>query len=251
MPTPQELQQTISLIAETAHKVGVDDAYLVGGYPRSLAMGLPLSDVHDLDVASGRPGRAKELAGFVAEAGKANDYHQHHRTNTVTITIGNVEIDFQGSEVHDRVAPYVRLWGIEETPLSYNIFDRDFTMNSLAIKVGGTEIQDITGRGIADINAKKVVSIIPPDVSVEHDPLMITRAIRMACKYGFQIEPALWKAMKANARKLENSLSVERLAVEAFVLSKYPKAKEMIEALGITYLEGPKLIEQGRMEADE
>jgi len=251
MPTPQEIHQTIALMTEVAHKVGVDDAYIVGGYPRSLAMGLPLSDVHDLDVASGRPGRAKELAGFVAEAGKASDMHQHHRTTTVTITLGNVEVDFQGSEVHQHVAPYVRLWGIEETPLAMNIFDRDFTMNALAIKLGSNELLDVTGRGISDIQAKKVVAIIPPDVSVENDPLMITRAIRMACKYDFQIDPALWKAMKANGKKLENKLSRERLAIEAFVLSKYPKAKGMIEALGITYLEAPSLIEQGEMEADE
>lgn len=251
MPTPQEISQTIKLIEEVSEKYGIGDAYFVGGYPRTVAMGMPLTDVHDLDVATGKPGRAKELGGFVAASGHADDIHQHHRTNTVTVTIGNVEIDFQGSEVHDHVRPYVRLWGVEETPISLNIFDRDFTMNSLSIKVGTNEILDITRRGISDIRAKRVVSIIPADVAVPHDPLMITRAIRMSVKYGFEIDPALWKAMKKYADLLRTRLSAERLSIEAYVLSKYPKTKDIIDSIGITYLESPALIEEGHEMAEE
>lgn len=251
MPTAQELKQVIDLIEETAHRYGIIDGYFVGGYPRSMAMGRPLSDVHDLDVATAKPGRAKELAGFFAEAAKADDMYQHQRVNTVTVTVGNVEIDFQGSEVHEHVAPYVRMAGIAEDQLALNIFDRDFTMNSLAIKIGSTEILDVTERGIADIHAKRVSAIIPPEVSVEHDPLMVTRAIRMACKYGFQIDAPLMKAMKENANRLETKLSRERLAIEAYVLSKYPQAKAMMDSLGISYLEAPKLIEQGLEESGD
>lgn len=249
--TPQEIKSTIELIDETAHKYGIeDDAYFVGGYPRTLAMGLPLSDVHDLDVATGKPGRAKELAGFVAEASKG-DIYEHTRITTVTVTIGNVEIDFQGSENHYEVAPYVRLWGVEETPIAMNIFDRDFTVNALAIKFGTKDILDFTKRGITDIQNKKVVSILPPDVSIPKNPLMITRAIKVACKYGFDIDPQLWKMMKKHANLLKQRLTPQRLSIEAYVLSKYPQAKEMIDLLEITYLEAPNVIALGREEAEE
>ena len=247
----QELQAAIKLIEDVVHEYGVLDAYLVGGYPRTLAMGRPLSDVHDLDIASGLPGRAKELAGFVATAGRADDIHQHHRTTAVTVSIGDIEIDFQGSEPHGKVAPFVRLAGVEETPIAMNIFDRDFTMNSLAIKVGTSEILDITKRGLNDIKAKRVVTIIPADIKVPDDPLIITRAIRMSAKYGFEIDRELWMAMRKYSNKLEQKLSVHRLAIEAFVLSKYPQSKGMLDLLGIKFLEAPEMVEMGKEESED
>jgi tRNA nucleotidyltransferase/poly(A) polymerase len=243
---PQELQKAIKLIEDVVQEYGILDAYLVGGYPRTIAMGRPLNDVHDLDVASGLPGRAKALAGFVAAAGHADDIHQHHRTTAVTVSIGDLEIDFQGSEPHGAVAPYVRLAGVEETPISMNIFDRDFTMNSLAIKVGTKEVLDITKRGLKDIKDKRVATIIPAEIKVPEDPLIITRAIRMSAKYGFEIDKELWMAMRKHVNKLEQKLSVHRLAIEAFVLSKYPQSKGMLDLLGIKFLEKPAMIEMGK-----
>ena len=250
MPSGQEIHSVINLIRETAHKFGVEDAYFVGGYPRNAAMGLPLSDINDLDIASGTPKTALELAGWVAEAGKADDYEILHRTNTVRLTVDGVEMDFQGSSSHEDVAPYVRLWGVEETPIAKNIFDRDFTMNSLAIPLMGDKLVDMTKRGIKDIKDKNVASIIPAEIKVPQDPLLITRAIRMAVKYGFQIEPDLWKQMRKHANLLKSKLSPERLSVEAYVLSKYPQAKGMMDQLGIKYLEAPKFIQKGKEEAE-
>jgi poly(A) polymerase len=250
MPKPEEIASVIRLIEEVAHRFDAADSYFVGGYPRALAMGLTLGDVHDLDVASGNPYEASELAGFVAETG-ADDYKLHHRTNTITVFFGNVEVDFQGPGSHDHVAPYVRLWGVEETLIAKNVFDRDFTMNALAIKIGGDEILDITRRGMSDIYDKRVASILPPDVSVPRNPLMITRAIRFAAKYGYRIEKGLLKAMKENRSELEKQISPRRLAIEAYVLAKYPETKDLMEEVGIGYLEAPKFIEQGKESAEE
>jgi len=248
--SPREIVNTIGLIEDVVEQYGVLDAYFVGGYPRTLAMGLPLTEVHDIDVATGRPGRASQLAGLVASEGDADDVHRHHRTSAITVTMGNVEVDFQGAEPHEDVRPYVRLAGVEETPITLNIFDRDFTMNALAIKVGTTQIIDYTKRAMPDIERKMVVSVIPADVSVPNDPLMITRGIRMAAKFGFRIDNDLWKAMRKNVRRLPKELSRERLAIEAYILSKYPQAREYMDTLGIEYLEEEALVEMGEEESE-
>ena len=248
MSDPKLIIETITTIEEVALEFGVEDAYFVGGYPRALAMGLPLSEVHDLDIASGRPQKAMELAGFFAERAKPEDYEILHRTGTVRVTAKGLEIDFQGSSSHDEVAPYVRMWGVEETPLALNVFDRDFTMNALAIRVGTNEILDVTKRGMPDISDHRIASIIPPDVAVPRNPLMITRAIKFAARYGFSIERNLWKAMAKHVGQLEKKLSPERIAIEAYVLSKYPQAEEMLEKLGLGKLESPAMIEKGKDE---
>lgn len=252
MPQPSELAAVIKLIETVAAEYGMDyDTYFVGGYPRALAMGLGLEDVHDLDIASGSPKRATELAGFVASEGKADDIRRYTRTPTVNVTIGDVDIDFQGPMDHEKAAPYVRLWGVPETAIAKNIFDRDFTIDALAIKIGTSEILDYTRRGMSDINSRKIVAIIPPDVSIPEDPLMITRAVKLACKYEYDIDKALWKAMKKYVNLLPKSLSKERLALEAYVLSKYPESKGMLDELGIDYLEAPEVIKKGKEFSEE
>jgi len=251
MPVSSQIVAVIRMIEEVARDFNLEgDEYFVGGYPRSMAMGLSLADVHDLDVASGTPQRAAQLAGFVAEAAKAQNVSIHHRTPTTTMLVAGVEVDFQGAQAHEEVVPYLRIWRVADTPIARNIFDRDFTMNALALRFGETEILDLTRRGVDDINDGRVVSILPPEVSVPKNPLMITRAVKFACRYGFSIDKALWEAMKGNSKKI-SSLSPERMAIEAYVLSQYPAARDMLVELNLKELASPAEIEKGQGFAED
>ena len=234
MPTPKEITSTVKTLEKIAKEYGIDDAFFIGGFPRSIAMGFGLSDVHDLDVATGTPSKSAQLAGFVQEDTKATS-ETHHRTMTTTLTIGNIEVDFQGAESHDEVLPYLHSHGVEATPIAANVFDRDFTINTLMIPFGSREIIDITERGMSDIEDKRVSTILPAKIVVPRNPLIITRAIRFAHKYDFSIDGMLWKAMKENAKILSQKLSHERLIVEAHVLSKY-NVDDMLKELGLEYL---------------
>jgi tRNA nucleotidyltransferase/poly(A) polymerase len=245
-----QVAAAIQLIEEAAGRFGVVDAFFVGGYPRALAMGQTLEDVHDLDVASASADDAATLGGIVAEQAKS-EIESHHRTRAITVGVGAVEVDFQGPESHDKPSPWMHLWGVEDTPLARNIFDRDFTMNALAIPLGGNEIKDLTRRGMPDIMERRIASIIPPEVSVPTNPLMITRAIKFKLRYGFKIDPALWRAMTKYAGKLKEELTPRRLSIEAHVLSRYPESKEILRDIGLAYLVLEDVIEMGRRSSDE
>lgn len=244
MPTPEQIDATVDLLAEICARHGIDDAYLVGGLPRSIAMGRGWDDVKDLDIATGTPGVAIKLAGLVAEEGPADYYKRLRRTGTVTMEVGGVEMDFQGAMYKDEILPFMHAWGVEPTPIAMNIFSRDFTINSLAIRVGGDEILDITDRGMDDIDDRRIASIIPPDVATESNPLTITRAVKFAYKYDYRVDGALWDAMKRNVGALRKQISPERIAVEAYVLSKYD-CEEMLDELGLDYLYDAEFVETG------
>jgi tRNA nucleotidyltransferase/poly(A) polymerase len=245
MPSRDQIQHVISLLQEICARNGMSDVFFIGGYPRSIAMGTGLDDVKDLDIASGTPEKASQLAGLAASEAGAQKYKLHHRTPAITIDIGGVEIDFQGATEHEDARQFLHMWGIDATPISMNVFDRDFTMNSLAIPIGSNNILDLTRRGMADIDKEMISSILPPDFVVPRDPLMITRGVRFAYKYNFTIEDGLWKAMKDNVAELERKISPERLAIESFVLSKYD-AGDMLDELGLKYLHGPDMTEAGQ-----
>ena len=72
----------------------------------------------------------------------------------------------------------------------------------------------------------------------------------MAVKFGFKIDEDLWRAMRKNVRRLSKELSRERLAIEAYILSKYPQAREYMDTLGIEYMEEESLVEMGEKESE-
>lgn len=235
MPTPAQIRDAIDVLRETAHIFGISDAFFVGGYPRAMAMGLGLKDVHDLDIATGAPDKAVQLAGFMSEAGHDVDYEILHRSGTVRLNMNGMEMDFQGPSAHEHAMPYLHAMGIEATPVALNVFDRDFTINSLSMPLDSKHIIDLTDRGMNDIEAKRVATIVPPNDIVPRDALVITRAIKFSHKYGFAIDGKLWKAMKDFAHILPKQMSRERLAVEAHTLLQYDVG-ETLKELGLEYL---------------
>jgi tRNA nucleotidyltransferase/poly(A) polymerase len=243
MPTRSQLESAVRLIGDVVSRYGMQDVFFVGGYPRAMAMGLGWSDVKDLDVASGTPEKATQLAGLVAEEGDAEAYETRHRTRTVTIEVDGVEMDFQGPMSHDEVLPYLHSWGVEPTPIATNVFDRDFTINSLIIPIGEERIVDLTGRAQDDIDDERIATILPPRVAIRRSPLIITRAIRFSHKYGYKIDGSLWKAMKEGVGGLAD-LPEGRLAIEAYVLSKYD-CEDMLEELGLSDMASQEEIEKG------
>lgn len=238
----EEIRKIIKLISNISKEFGISDAFYVGGYPRTIAMDLPLSDISDMDIATASVGKANQLAGFVAEKYKNKNTKIHHRTMTTTLSVNDIEIDFQGPMENDYVLEYLHENNIETTPLAINIFGRDFTINSLAIPVNRNDILiDLTEQGIKDIKRKVISSIIPPEKCVPKNLLMITRAIRFAAKYEFDIEDKLWQEMKNNVDKLIKNISINRLAIEYLVLSKYD-TKNMLLQLGLDFLSSEKKI---------
>lgn len=233
--SPEDISKTIKIIEDAAKLYGIEDAFFVGGYPRAIAMGAPLSDVHDIDVGTSNPSHGPLLAGFVAER-TGGEIRTRHRSGTSTVDAGFTEIDFQAPAAHEDTLPYLHAQDIDPTPLSMNIFDRDFTINSLAIPVNGPlEIIDLTERGLRDLHNGRIVTIVPAEHAVSKDPILITRAIKFAHKYGFAIDGNLWEAMKKHAKDFKEKISSERIVVESEVLSQY-NTKSMLKELGLDYL---------------
>jgi poly(A) polymerase len=248
MPTGAQIKRIVSILGDVAKLYGINDAFFIGGYPRTVAMGLPLSDVHDLDIATSTPGKASQLGGLLAEQTQGEI---EERTKSTFVKAHGVELDFQAASEHEFTSPYLHAFDIDATPLAKNIFDRDFTVNSLAIPLGRNEIIDITRRGMEDLQRRMIASILPAKDVLPKNPLMITRALRLHCKYGFGIEKQTWQAMLENVDSFRNKISPERQAIEAYLLSKYGESIHLLEQVGLPELSLEEMITTGEKEADE
>lgn len=80
---------------------------------------------------------------------------------------------------------------------------RDLTINSLYKDLTTGEVLDLTGRGIPDIEARRIATPMDPDETYSDDPIRILRTLRFATRYGWEIPREVMDAMKRHASRLK------------------------------------------------
>ena len=107
--------------------------------------------------------------------------------------------------------------------LNEDLFRRDFTINSMALRLPDKTFVD-PFNGLQDLLAGVIRTPGKPEDSFSDDPLRMMRAARFASQLGFEIEPETFEAMKAMAGRIE-IISAERVQQELvkLMLGKYPR----------------------------
>jgi poly(A) polymerase len=76
-------------------------------------------------------------------------------------------------------------------------FRRDFTVNALFYNIADFSIIDYTG-GLEDLRARVIRSIGDPNERFREDPVRMTRAVAMAARLGFTIDPPIDAAIESH-----------------------------------------------------
>jgi hypothetical protein len=233
------IEKLINLASSTCSRYGVDDLYIVGGYPRALVMKEEVSDVRDLDFSAAWPEQTLKVGGLMATAVGVKNVDWYHRTMTMSWEWLGVKCDFRGDYVPVEVRDIMRLKGIRTTPLNMDVYNRDFTMNMLVYSLKDRKVYDVCGNSMKDIKDKVVRTFFDPSIIVKRNPLSILRAIKFAVRYGFSIDDPLARAIKENSHILFGStISTERLmAGVGDVLSEgRDEAERIIREFGMVRL---------------
>jgi poly(A) polymerase len=106
---------------------------------------------------------------------------------------------------------------------------RDFSVNSMAVRVPSREFVDPHG-GILDLAERVLRTPGTPEQSFSDDPLRMMRAARFAAQLGFTVAPEVVEAMTAMAARIE-IISAERVRDELVKLVCAPHPR-----LGLTLL---------------
>ncbi len=101
---------------------------------------------------------------------------------------------------------------------------RDFTVNAMAVRLPGRELEDPYG-GLLDLAHRVIRTPGTPEQSFSDDPLRMMRAARFAAQLGFSVDPAVVAAMTAMAERIE-IISAERVRDELvkLICAPYPRA---------------------------
>jgi poly(A) polymerase len=108
-------------------------------------------------------------------------------------------------------------------------FRRDFTINALFYDIATFSVIDYVD-GLADLKNGVVRSIGDPDVRLREDPVRMIRAIALASRLDFTIEPTLLDAIRAHRREIAKS-SQPRLLEEFYKILRAGSAERTLRGL--------------------
>jgi len=108
-------------------------------------------------------------------------------------------------------------------------FRRDFTINALFYDIATFSVIDYVD-GLADLKNGVVRSIGDPDVRLREDPVRMIRAIALAARLDFTIEPTLVEAIRTHRREIAKS-SQPRLLEEYYKILRAGSAERAFRSL--------------------
>ncbi|MBM3817754.1 MAG: polynucleotide adenylyltransferase PcnB [Acidimicrobiia bacterium] len=136
-----------------------------------------------------------------------------------------VPMDGHHENGHDRLLHRDNTFGTPEE----DAFRRDFTMNALFYDISSFSIIDYTG-GLHDINARLVRCIGDPNERFQEDPVRMLRAVAMAARLGFTIDPPVDAAIAAHRHEIARSAPA-RLVEEFYKLLRAGAAERAFRML--------------------
>jgi tRNA nucleotidyltransferase/poly(A) polymerase len=180
-----QIHPHILFIVDQLHRNG-HQALLVGGAVRDILLGRTPKDF-DL-VTSATPEQVRRLFRNARIIGR--------RFRLVLLRFGDMKVEvstFRGPLTSTREGMIHRdnTYG---TP-SQDAFRRDFTVNALMFDPQAMTVIDFTG-GLEDLQARRIRTISPPQVSFTEDPVRMLRAIRFKIRLGFTIDPVVQAAIR-------------------------------------------------------
>jgi poly(A) polymerase len=237
-PDAPGLEDVLEAIAAVARELDAE-VYLVGGFVRDRLLGGGHGKDIDLVVVGMDP---MPLLGAVASRFGWYAPERFVRFGTAQIRGGTWIVEGVRAR-SERYDPESRNPDVRPGTLAEDVWRRDFTVNALCQTLDG-EIIDITGKGIADLQARVLRTPLDPAETFAEDPLRMYRAARFVARLGFTLAPGTIEAMRAQAART-SILSVERVSdeIRRLLVAPYPSAgiAVLLEA-GLLELVLPELV---------
>ena len=233
-PALPEWEPAFAAVQEQARRRG-QRALVVGGYVRDRLLGGARADaIREVDVLVEGQG-AIELATAVGAALKLHPPVIFERFGTAHLDLDDRALEFVSSRV-ERYERSSRKPDVSPGTLKDDVMRRDFTINTLLMDWDGT-VLDLTGRGLSDLKARRIVTPLEPQATFDEDPLRMLRAIRFATTLQCSLDSSVEAAIRDQSSRLQPpTVSMERIRDEFSKLLLADHVQAGLELLDTTRL---------------
>jgi poly(A) polymerase len=183
--------------------------FFAGGCVRDNILG---KEIKDIDLAVELPDGGILLAQYLCQKGIATNLIIYKQFGTALVTMDNLKVELvmtrKESYRYKSRKPEVAFGTLKE-----DVMRRDFTVNSMLMRISDGEVLDLCEMGLKDIQDGLIRATSSPEIIFKEDPLRLMRAVRFSITLDFQLEKATKKAIKNHASEIKN-ISSERIADE-------------------------------------
>jgi poly(A) polymerase len=226
-PALPDWERPFAAVREQAERRGVR-ALVVGGYVRDRLLGGDRGkQIREVDILVEGQG-ATQLATAVGSALQVRPPVIFERFGTAHLDLDQQRaLEFVSSRV-ERYDPASRKPDVSPGTLKDDVMRRDFTVNALLMDWDGA-VLDLTGRGLDDLKARRIVTPLEPQTTFDEDPLRMLRAVRFATVLDFSLDSSVEAAIREHSDRLRPpTVSMERIRDE---FSKLLLADEVLAGL--------------------
>lgn len=232
-----EVYNILKFSGEVAEGLGFN-AYLVGGTVRDLLRGEENLDI-DIVIEGDGIVFAKALGEKLNASVKS-----HQRFNTAQVITGKLKLDVATARTEYYESP-AALPKVETSSIKKDLYRRDFTINTLAIKLNPKDfglLMDFFG---SQRDLKEKTIRVLHNLSFIEDPTRAFRAIRFSERFGFKISKHAENLIKSTVKmNLFEKLSGPRLYEELLLLfneTEPDRALKKLSDLGLLKVIHPAL----------
>ncbi len=221
---PNEIFEILKLSGEVADRLNYT-AYLVGGSVRDLLRSEANLDI-DIVVEGDGIIFARELGSKLKAKVKS-----HQRFNTAVVIKGSLKFDVATARTEYYESPG-KLPKVETASIKKDLYRRDFTINSLAVKLNPGDFGQLFDYFGGQRDLKEKTIRILHNLSFIEDPTRAFRAIRFSVRFGFKIGKHTLNLIKTAVKiSLFNKLSGSRLYDELNLLFLETEPLEAIKRM--------------------
>lgn len=205
--------------------------YAVGGCCRDEILG---HEIKDVDLAVDLPGGGINLAEWIFDKGLAvKEPVTFPAFGTAMLRLREFPDD-EIEIVQTRAEKYTDSTRRDPTvvfgPIEEDCRRRDLTINALYYDISREKLLDILGTSVDDIHNCVIRTPDDPDSTFDDDPVRILRAVRLAARYGWEIDPDTLRGMSNNAARLR-IIRPERMRAEFDKMLTGPRPSAAMELL--------------------
>jgi tRNA nucleotidyltransferase (CCA-adding enzyme) len=235
---PKDIYELLKTAGEAAQRLDCD-AYMVGGSVRDLIRGEENLDI-DLVIEGDAIAFSKELAVILDARART-----HERFGTAKIITKTLKLDVATARTEYYESP-AALPTVETSSIKKDLYRRDFTINTLAIKLNPSDfglLVDFFG-GQRDLRGKTIRAL--HNLSFIEDPTRAFRAVRFAERFGFKLSKHTESLIKTTLKmNLFDRLSGSRLYDEMLLMfseTEPVKAIKKLSGYGLLSVIHPNLV---------
>ncbi|GAB4390114.1 MAG: CBS domain-containing protein [Thermodesulfovibrionales bacterium] len=221
---PREVYETLRQAGEIADSLEYN-AYVVGGFVRDLIRG-----EKNLDIDIVIEGDGIVFARHLAQRLGAR-VRPHERFGTAKVVLEGLKFDVASARTEYYEFP-AALPKVEMSSIKKDLYRRDFTINTLAVKLNPRDfgqLVDFFG-GLRDLKEKTIRVL--HDLSFVEDPTRALRAVRFAERFGFRLSKHTERLLKSAVRmNLFERLSGARLLEELSLVFEETEPVRVIKRL--------------------